>query len=367
LEDFSDVRPFSPEASNLPIVMTIRSGEQYEFPIKGRRWERSGGGTIPEAPWDKISAAYLNHQEVRWAPISTYDASPLAWWLASESILRGEPSGYPFGKGFDTRGANGIFFVDLHGTTTQEGLIRVANRPRQGRSQNGQYPDERIANVNAALVVPAIRGRDVEAYRAIPSSYIILAHDPDERDRPLTGPEMLSDYRQTYNFLSSFRPWLLARSAYMQFTPSDDLWWHLAGVQRMDRGAYLVLVREIADPVVAAVAQETWNPQLGRVAMPVPDHKLSFYRTTVESEAYFLVGMINSRPLQVLLKRFANFTAISPQTLRNLPLPTFSSASALHVQLAELSKGAHAALGQDREELISRINEVAEMILASSN
>ncbi|HYN81181.1 MAG TPA: hypothetical protein VES88_06735 [Gemmatimonadaceae bacterium] len=362
--DFSEVQPFSPEASNSPIVVVLRRDQVHQFPVPGSRWVRAVGGTqITDGQWDIVRRSTVRGEDVAWTPISTYDASPLAWWRPGEVPLRGQPSTYTFGVGFHTRGANGIFFVTLRGRVDRQRKIRVENIPSAGRDQAVIARGPQIGAVDADLVVPAVRGRDVGPFSVEPSQYVILAHDVATRSRPLTQAEMTGPYRATHAYLAQFRERLIDRPRYFQFVATAQLWWHLAGVRHFEPGGFLVCVNEIAIPPAAAVLREIWDPSLGRTVMPVPDHKVIFYRTVVEEEAYYLAGMINSPALQRLLERFANFTAVSPLTLRHLPIPRFDATNPAHQTLARLSKQAHELTGGARDIAVASLGLAAEVVL----
>jgi N-6 DNA Methylase len=339
VHDWSDVRPFSPDAANAPIVIVAKRDAETVFPIAGRRWGRKQTGVqLPTSDWEAVRAGYLNEQVVDWHPISSDPASPLAWWSKDETPLRGNPSPYTFGKGLDTRGANGILFVRPK-TKATDGRITIANVPEAGRDDVVKRQGAKVASVEAELVVPIVRGRDITAPFVIDWSgnYLLLAHEPSRRDRPLELPE-LQARPGAFRYLRRFKPRLTKRKPYMNFRVSEEMYWQVQGAEHMDRG-YLTCVTEIANPPIAAVLHAVWDEQLGRTVLPVPDHKIVFFQTESEPEAYFLAGLINSRALQTLLQRFANFTAVSPQTLRYLPLIAFDSGDAEHRELARLAKG----------------------------
>ena len=361
IDDYSDVHPFSPDASNSPIVFVIRRGSSTTFPVPGRRWQRQvAGATLPSAGWEKVKRGFLKADSVRWEPISTFPPSPLAWWFDSETSFRGEPSRYKYGKGFDTRGANGILFLTLRGRAQGSGTIRVSNDPELGRSAELRRAGPHVANVEAALVVPAIRGRDVSAYKVSPSAWLLLPHSTSARSKPLSESELRA-FPGARQFLNNFRPALRARRPYMNFVPTDSLWWQVQGVDHMDSG-YFVCISEIASGLAAAVAAPFFSEELGRTVLPIVDHKCTFLNTEDEAEAYYLAGMLNSEAITTLADRFANFIAISPATLRNLPITKFDLANSLHVAISKASRAAHAGVESGPAE----VNVVVAKLMAAN-
>ena len=361
IDDYSEVRPFSPDASNSPIVIVLRKGEANTVPIPGRRFlRRHAQIQIPTGSWEKIRSTFLAAEAVRWEPISTFEAAPLAWWRSNELTLRGRPSPYTYGKGFDTRGANGILFLDVRGIVKSDGRIRAANNPEAGRDRDLRDAGPHIGNIEASLVVPVVRGRDVDAFRVQPSAWLLLAHSPTERSQPLSWQE-LNQARGAREFLMHFRSKLRVRRPYMNFRPTDDCWWGVQGAEHMDSG-FLVCVREIADSIAAAVVRTTFDETLGRSVLPAPDHKLTFFNTQDEDEAYYLAAMLNSSTIKTLSERYVNFIAISPATLRYLPIPRYDSSKTTHRELATASREAHATSGSEHRAAVGRAEGVASRI-----
>ena len=146
----------------------------------------------------------------------------------------------------------------------------------------------------------------------------------------------------------------------MNFAPTDSLWWQVQGVDHMDSG-YFVCVSEIASGLAAAVAAPFFSEELGRTVLPIVDHKCTFLNTEDEAEAYYLAGMLNSEVITTLAERFANFIAISPATLRNLPITMFDRTNPLHVAISKASKAAHSGV----EPAVGELNKAVMKLLAT--
>lgn len=365
VDDFSSVKPFSPDAANEPIVLIAQRDRQARFPIPGRRWFRRAAGLQiePSSDWLRIKHETLTSERVIWIPVNPeFQPSPLAWWRENETPLAASPNFYTFGKGLDTRGANGIYFVELREPAPRAGQIRIANLPKEGRHPEVRRMGERLATVDADLIVPLVRGRDVRRFRAQPSGYILLPYDPSNRASVLDFDTLYTRYRSTYLFLNNFRQILLNRSPYMSFRPTERCWWSIYGMEHMVK-EFLVCVTEIADPPQCAVVTRIWDETLGRTVVPVVDHKVTFYGTDNEAEAYYLCGMINSRVLQDFLDRYALLTSISPQTIRRLPLRRFDESDRVQQRIAEISRAAHLASRDQLEQLESELDEAVQVLL----
>ncbi len=256
-------------------------------------------------------------------------------------MLRGGANEYRFGKGLDTRGANGVFFVQELEAARTDGTILVVNLPRAGRSDVGEHR----GRVDAGLVWPLLRGQDVSPWSANPGGSILAPHDPDDLERSLTSAELLARPGDTYAFLRTFRDRLLGRSSYMSFQPTEDCYWSLSGPLQHMLCDHVVVVREIQSRPAAAVISARYDANLRRTTRPLIEHKLLFCAVGSDDEAFYLAGAINSAPVQELLRSFANPIAISPQTLARLPIPPFDATE--HATVVEAARSVAAATEED--------------------
>jgi hypothetical protein len=275
--------------------------------------------------------------------------------------VRGGSNAYRFGKGLDTRGANGVYFVRAIENVRQDGTILVVNTPSAGR---GAVP-ERQARVDAALIWPLLRGQDVARWVSNPGGLILCPHDPDELERTLSADELRARPGDTYVFLRAFRERLRGRSSYQSFAPTDDCYWMLSGPLEYMQARHSVVVREIQNNPAAAVLKPAFHSAIGRSARPMIEHKLLFCAVASEDEAFYLAGCINSQPIQDLLASFANPIAISPQTLARLPIPTYDADR--HGDIVAASRACQVAAAAGGSAALDAANEVLmQAFLAAS-
>jgi hypothetical protein len=264
-----------------------------------------------------------------------------AWSFTPEGVtrrLRGGDSPYRFGKGLDTRGANGVFFVETLSRAAQDGTILVMNLPGAGRTPIAT----RRGSVAGELVWPLLRGQDVGPWVASPSARMLVPHDPAELARPLSANELRSRTGQTLDFLRAFRAHLRARTRYQGFEPTDDCYWMLSGPLEHMLSPHIVVVREIQNRPAAAVVSARFAEDLLRTTQPLIEHKLLFCAVSSNDEAHYLVGAINAEPMQELLASFVNPVAVSPQTLARLPIPAFDPD--LHRAVVEAARAVASAV-----------------------
>jgi hypothetical protein len=359
-EDWSIIKPFSPDAANTPIFLVCqRRSIPGHYPVQGKQWRRKlARRNITVNNLELI----LEGTDVGGEPVTR--TQPLSAWsvrAASATIdLRGGSNDYSFGKGIDTRGANGVYFVELV-SSRQDRLIIVRNLPSEGRDR--RIP-ARAQQIDSRLVYPLLRGRDVKRWIGTPSGFIVAPYEQGRLSQILTEEE-LSHYSGGLEFFRTFRSFLQSRSARPNrgWKMDGDDWYRLDGPVEYMSGAYKVVVRELQDGPSAALIRDVYSKDLGRTATVLVDHKLSFCSMASEEEALYLVGMINCSPMQGLLKTFSNSIAVSPQTLARLPIPKFDQTEHATFTAIVADVIRSVAATHDVHEDEARIDEAALHIL----
>ncbi len=365
-DDWSTIKPFSPDAANMPIFFIARRDGRVTYPIPVSRWLRKRGIRTSGNSWPARSLTFSEEPLEAMPVSSTYGLS--AWdfrdTAGSFDELIGGSNEYMFGKGLDTRGANGVYFVEIL-TSHRNGRVIVANQPALGRDR---AVTRRPREIDARLVYPLLRGKDVRPWVATPGAYVMAPYAEASKGGMLSEEE-LRQYPGAYEFLSQFKKKLQARK------PPPRRKWDLGGVDwyKLDGpfefmfGSYKVVVRELEHGPSAAIVRARYDDKLGRTATTLVDHKLCYSSIESEENALYLVGMINSSLIQRLLKRFANSIANSPQTLARLPIPPFSMVA--HFDFIETIRQivGRAEQGQDFKPLLPAFEDEAAEILRNGS
>jgi SAM-dependent methyltransferase len=322
VEDWTRIGPFQPDASNRPVFLVAGREEQHEFPVPTIRWERVSPGLRLESSWAKVR---LQLRPAKGASNPVDRSVPYSAWSfqaeGAPELIEGGSNNWQFGKGFDTRGANGVYFVRVVVPVDAKGRVRIENIAAAGRDSTVRTTQ---GFVESALVYPLLRGRDVGHWVASPSGYVLAPYDPDSPAELLTQQSFLR-YPEAYAWLSRHRRFLAARKTppTRQWNMKGDDWCRLDGPIDHMLAGHLVVVRELQNRPAAAVIEPRYNEQLRRTCRPMLDHKLVFCSVSSLDEAVYLAAFINSTPVQDLLASFANQVAVSPQTLARLPVPPF--------------------------------------------
>lgn len=340
LDDWSNVKPFAPDAANLPVFLITKKGEIQGASTPGAMWKRVPGIRLVKSSWHTARKA-LTEVTGTFSPVDP-NTRTSAWSFQDETkppLIQGGRNSYTFGKGLDTRGANGIYFVEVDRYRPAAGKDRAVVRVRNITSEGRNAAVEARGDVEADLVFPLLRGKDVAHWTARPVTYILLPHDPVELDQPVPQAELMSQYPKTFSWLSRNKTALQARQAppTRAWDLQGDDWARVDGaLQHMQTGSSVV-VREFGDRPAAALATDHMDPALHRQVAPLIDHKLLLCTVPTRNEALYLVAVINSTPMQDLLESFVSATAVSPKSMKRLPIPDFDETNSDMTSLVSLA------------------------------
>jgi len=198
--------------------------------------------------------------------------------------------------------------------------------------------------IEADLVYPLLRGRDVQRWRAEPSAHIVLTNRTDKL-AGIPESEMKSQFPKTFAYLKQFegdpkRPvagTLRGRSGYRQYFQPSDPFYSMYNVGLYTMADWKVVWREQSSLFQAAFV----GPHAGRSVLP--DHKLMMVACSSQQEADFLLAMLNSAPSRLAIYSYVISTSISTHVLENVAIPQFDSKNSDQALLVKLSRECHVA------------------------
>ena len=79
----------------------------------------------------------------------------------------------------------------------------------------------------------------------------------------------------------------------------------------------------------------------------VPDHKLMLVPCSSPEESHFVCAVLSGCVAAYIVASYAVQTSTTTHVLNYVPVPKFDRKNALHIQLANASKQAHAAAGRE--------------------
>ena len=252
------------------------------------------------------------------------------------------PSFYqPFAReGINTRGANGVFFVDA---CVRGGQTFVTNKADDGRNREVERHE---ASIETEHLYPLLRGRDVKRWNAEATAFVLLPHSPTS---PVEPVKLAKLPKRTREFLQHFRTVLASRKRFRNFDPSGREFYGVYSVLSATFSPYKVVWREMADGALAAVCSVANLPD-GSEKVVIPDHKLFVIPCISLEESHFVAGVFNSGIASYLIKSYALSTGISTHVLNRLYIPQYDPLDALHKKIQALA--ADASNGASRNENI---------------
>jgi hypothetical protein len=318
IEDLSNLRVFD-EAANLTALLIAGGGPQTTQRVPLTKWLPASTGTIPTHLDLEQVLAITRRLDWYAEPVDPTDAaSPLLTLPgpaldATVPIRRPSPYLDAVREGVNTRGANGIFFVEIlerSGPTT-----RVRNCAELGRDRTLPV---RSGVVESDAIKTLLRGADVTREGAAPTLGLLFFHDNDHVSTPMPDRIARSRFPMAYDFLNHFRNRLAGRRTFRNFDPSGEDWLGLYSVTSAAIAPHKVVVREIADGMIAAAVND---------ANTIPDHKLHVIRCASEEDANRVAAVLASPAVDYLIKGFAISTSLTGSFLRYVgvrQLPTGS-------------------------------------------
>ncbi len=362
VDDFTSMQPFE-GATNLTAIVLAQANNQTKYPLPYTIWQKNLAGWQPSttAELEEVtSATKIIYADAM--PISPDDVySP---WLtgkkevlhAVKKVIGSSPYHEVVRKGSDTRGANGIFWVQIVAEEADEYIVSNLTEASRGNVENIQ------AALEKDYVYPLLRGRDVQRWSCAPSSQILVPYS--HNGSSIVTEEVLSvKYPKTYAYLKHFERNLRNRPQFRNFDPRSGVFYMLYNVGSYVFSPYKVVWREQSSTFTAAVAL----PLSGKVQ--IPDHKLSVVPVKEELEAYYLCGLLNSSISQAIVKSYSLGTSIDTHVLNYINCPDYSAKEKIHKEIALLSQQAHAASGEHEQigQIEEQIDELARYVWGLTN
>lgn len=354
VNDLVALRPFA--AAARAATLLLQKGIETRYPVPYIRWLRSDGGAEvnPADAADEAPAQPPPHrcESLLAAPLDA--AAPGSPWLVLAENFRAGlgrvlgPSPYQAYLGANSGGANGVYWLELLGPSSEAGgHVHVRNIAHRGKRTvaAGQH------RLEPGLIYPLLRWGDVARWRAVPSLHLLLAQDPQRRYG--LDPQLMAErFPRTLAYLTGHREMLQRRAAYRRYQGRGPFW-SMYNVGPYTLAPIKVVWRRMDCRIQAAVVEPHDDPLLGRRPV-IPQETCAFIAAASADEAHYLAGLLNSTLFDFLVRASSvgggkGFG--SPGLLRFIRLPPFEPGNGRHQALAACSRAAHAgpsAVGQEQ-------------------
>ncbi|RPI13527.1 MAG: hypothetical protein EHM65_05165 [Acidobacteriales bacterium] len=331
VHDFVKLRPFK-DAANKTAAVVLTKGTETAYPVPYHVWEpgmrrralgaRPLGG--PHGPWQTLGAD--EEYVARLAGANPYKA-------------RLGANANPYG----------VFWMEVKDAHVG-GLVEVRNLPEMGKRPIRPV----VARIEPECLYPALRGADIQRWRATPRIHALLVQDPA---RGFGHPEALMRERwpRTLEYLEGFREELLSRALYRKYhAEAARPYYSQFNVGEATFAPFKVVWRRMAADLSAAVVSE-WPGALG-AKMLLPLETTTFIGTSSAEEAHYLCAVMNSAPVRRLVRSFSSAGRGfgTPFVASQIRIPEFDPADALHGRLSEMSRAMHEDCAAGWESEIDR-------------
>ncbi|MCP8320317.1 MAG: hypothetical protein H3Z52_05180 [archaeon] len=227
--------------------------------------------------------------------------------------------------------------------------------------------------VEASLIYPLLRGRDVERWKASTTLYIILP--TDEQGDAMQVSNFRVDYPKAYNFFREFFNQLITRGGEpykSQLKP-----WREKSEKVAEKTAppfytvfnakpslapYKVVWKEVSPMLNAAVVSPIYDRIVGQKVV-VPDHTIVLVPCQEKLEAHFLCATLNSSISRLLVNSYLHMHP-SPHVMDYVKVPRYDRNNKTHRRLAELSVRAHTLVSEGKKDEVPKVEGDIDRLIA---
>lgn len=359
VDDMSELKPF-PGAANRTAILVLRRGARARYPVKYIRWRGMGGRrTIAEDSSLEQVAALTVRRVLDAEPVD--DSDPTSAWItgyraalkASRKLIGSSP--YEAHEGVNTGGANAVYWIDvLH---ESPGGSLVVRNVTEGAKRK---VDEVEVAIEAELVYPLLRGRDVDRWSAVPSIHILMTKVPGTAQKAIPEAGMKLAYPKTYAYLAKFRrPLGLRRDAVLLRLQGRVPFYSMGAIGDYTFVPHKVVWREVSNYIQAAVPP--LPTRRDRVA--IPDHTLVAVEAGSQAEAHYLCALLNSSAASFVVVGYIAMHP-SPHIMQKVGIPGYEEHEDVHAHLARLSVDAHEATAAGDTAGVKEIEEEIDQLAA---
>jgi SAM-dependent methyltransferase len=325
VDDFSAMRVFH-DVTTKTATLVLEKGKPTTYPVPYYSWQSQKHSrafqAVPGVAEQAGSAWRIMDQNAPWP-------------LAGVS----QKSDYTAQLGANTGGANGVYWVKII-SACKDNFVTVRNLAAHGKQPLPVVE----AEIEADVLYPLLRWRDVDRFSAQPSTWSIIVQDPATRTG-LPLEVMQTKYPKTLAYLQKFELHLRSRAAFRKYLP-DAPFYSMYNISRETFAPVKVVWRRMDTRIRAAVVQpfEAHGDFSFAQDRPViPQETCSMIAVADLDEAYYLAALLNSDAVhqRVVANSVQGGKGFgSPGMLDYLPIRRFDVANEMHMQLAQLGRAA---------------------------
>jgi SAM-dependent methyltransferase len=357
VDDMSDLKPFE-GAANRTSVVIMQKGRKTTYPVSYSFWRKKSKRTaIPLGA--SLSEVIKLTKRSQWIATPVKEGQRTGPWITGRPKALDGVSKCVGKSNYRARAgtcgwANGIYWLHI-----------IAKRPDKLLviSNLSELAKRKVENIEAVIepefVYPLLRGENVQRWKGVTEHYILAPQNQEQPSKAYPEKKLKADYFHTWSYLKKFEEILRMRSGYRKyFSSKRDPFYSIYNVGEYTFKPYKVVWREQASVLTCAVV----GKKEGK--MVIPDHKLMFCAFNNLEETHFVCACLNSSPSQFIVKSYSIETSISTHVLDYVRIPRFDKENSIHVNLAHLSRQAHAKAGKDDIDALLKIERQIDALAA---
>lgn len=334
VDDMSSFQPFDGATNRTAILICSLDRRGTSYPVPYNVWYLKNRVAISSDDSLELALANIEQYEKVAYPIGD-EQSP--WMVLPkgiskktvEKIQKGRQE-YKAWKGSDTRGGNGLFWMQpLH---KKMKTIICRNTTEFSKKK----PPEFTQALDADLIFPLLKGREVSKWHTQPEYALLYPH---VGDNAIPENEMKRKYHNTYAYFHKMREYLTKRKMF-DLSRRELAFYSLFETGEFLVKPYKVVWKYIASDLCCAVQGEFVHEMLTNTIV-IPDHKLVIIPFDEAIEAHYVCGCLNSSPSRFVASTYIVSTQISTHILEYIKVPKFSENNPLHLQIADASQQCH--------------------------
>jgi hypothetical protein len=340
----------------------LRKGAHTRFPVRVRRWQPRCKGWQPDR-YDRL-ARVTQSVEQHESSAERLDPNDVRsrWVVGLRACLDALPclcgsNPYQARTGVFTGGANAVFYLEQlsdcgGGVRTYRNVTGRAKRTAPARE----------VRLESTLVLPLVRGRDLQRWRANAGALLLCPHTPETRLHAILAGEMARKYPLALEYLSSMRTVLDSRRGFSGWERDiqAEAFYAIQRVGTYSFAPYKVGWRYVASDFLVAVIGPTpdGRPQLG-------NDKVMFAALDHEPAAHFVCGVLSSDPVRWSVVSSMTGTQIPTSIVNHVSVPTFDPSDSVHVAIALACQSGHAAVADGRlDDAMASLDQVNRGVAA---
>jgi hypothetical protein len=370
VHDLVSLKPFE-SAANKTALLILKKGEKTEYPVPYILGRKKKGVKFDTSVSYEEALEQTERIEMQAKPIGKSTSSWQTFEAKSESLLDALQGKSVYKARVGSRiDPYGVFYMKIN-RDFADGTILADNLPELGKRKISKV-EERI---EANLLFPAVRGRDIKRWNAKPEIYALIVQDPRKR----LGYEeewMKINLPRTFGYLHRFKELLLSRPNYWKYFSKESIdnkdvseklkehhkyvrplgkkvrngkelyvfqvsnapFYTMFNIGEQSFAPYKVVWKRMANDLEAVVLSKVETPIGEKDAIPTDTNSLIPF--TSEEEAHYVCAILNSSPVRFCVRSYSSagrgFGA--PSIVKHFGMPKYGRSHEGHREVSELSK-----------------------------